>query len=94
MQQSQQIDLGLEHNVILKARKELEATGVKSVVSYDDRTVVLETQQGTLQIGGEQLSVSEFSAQSGEVTIGGKIEYLQYSAPKQEKKGFWGRLIR
>ncbi len=94
MQQNQQTTLATNHHIILKSRKELTASGVKSVVSYDDHTVVLETQQGTLQIGGEQLSVSEFSAQSGEVEITGKVEYLQYSDPKERKKGLLGRLMR
>lgn len=94
MQQNQQAVSSVNHHIILKARKDLIAAGVKSIVSYDEFMVVLETEMGTLQIGGEDISVSELSVQSGEVQISGKIEYLQYSNKSERKKGFFGRLSR
>ena len=94
LQNPQPLNETANHNISLQARKQLTASGVKSITSYDEYVVVLETELGTLQIGGEGISVSELSVQTGEVQISGKIEYLQYSNKTDRKKGFWGRVIR
>ena len=83
----------VNHHIILKGRKDLTVSGVKSITSYDEYNVVLETEMGTLQIGGEGISVSELSIQSGEVQISGMIEYLQYSNKSEHKHSFWGRFV-
>lgn len=92
--QAQTTPLAVNHNVILKDRKELTASGVKSITSYDEYTVILETHLGTLQIGGKNISVSELSVQTGEVQISGSIDYLQYSTKSDRKRGLWGRVNR
>ena len=59
------------HSVVIEDRKRLTATGILSIVSYDSFTATLETPGGTLAIGGEGLTVSELSVQTGEVKING-----------------------
>lgn len=82
------------HSVVLEDRKRLTATGILSVVSYDSGTVTLETPDGTLTVGGEGLTVSELSVQTGEVKIGGVIEYLQYTARREKAASLFKRLVR
>lgn len=82
------------HSVTLENCQTLTATGIRAILSYDSASAVLDTPAGTLTVGGEALCVSELSVQAGEVRISGEIAYLQYAAPKKERGGFWGRLVR
>ena len=84
----------LPHHIILEDRRTLTATGVTRIVTYDEQSATLETQQGTLLIGGRGIQVNELSIESGELKIFGQIEYLQYSQPAQPSGGFFRRLIR
>ena len=68
--------------------------GILSIVSYDSFTATLETPGGTLAIGGEGLTVSELSVQTGEVKINGSIEYVQYTAKREKQESLFKRLVR
>ena len=80
------------HSVVIEDR--LTATGILSIVSYDSFTATLETPGGTLAIGGEGLTVSELSVQTGEVKINGSIEYVQYTAKREKQESLFKRLVR
>ena len=82
------------HSVVIEDRKRLTATGILSIVSYDSFTSTLETPGGTLAIGGEGLTVSELSVQTGEVKINGSIEYVQYTAKREKQESLFKRLVR
>ena len=84
----------LPHHLIVEDRSALTATGVTRVVSCDETGATLETQHGTLLVGGEGLSVSELSIQTGEVKIFGRIESMQYTQPAPAAGGLWRRLLR
>ena len=73
------------HSVVIEDRKRLTATGILSIVSYDSFTATLETPGGTLAIGGEGLTVSELSVQTGEV---------QYTAKREKQESLFKRLVR
>lgn len=93
-QQTQPAAPAMPHNLTMENRRNLVATGVTGIVSYDEYTAVLDTPLGRLQIGGEGLSVSELSVQSGQVRIAGSIEYIQYSQKQEKKAGLRARLLR
>ncbi|MEG2769696.1 MAG: YabP/YqfC family sporulation protein [Oscillospiraceae bacterium] len=85
------------HSLHLDTRRHLRANGILKTVSYDEYSVTLETDCGTLLIGGEGLCVNEISTQTGEVIIEGNIEYLQYqnkAKKSQSGDGFFKRLVR
>ena len=84
----------MPHTIILEERRRLKVTGVLSIVSYDSFTVTLETSCGTLTVGGEELTVSELSVQTGEVKIGGKVEYMQYAVQREKLESLFKRLVR
>lgn len=84
----------LPHTLVLEERRRLTATGILAIVSYDAFTVTLETSGGQLAIGGEGLTVSELSVQTGEVKIGGAIEYIQYSVRREKQGSLFKRLVR
>ena len=82
------------HNLILEDRRAMTATGITRIVSYDEYSATLETQQGSLVVGGRELQVSELSIQTGEEKIAGKIESIQYADLKESPAGFFKRLVR
>ena len=83
----------LPHTLVLEERKRLTVTGILAIVSYDAFTVTLETSGGTLAVG-EGLTVSELSVQTGEVKIGGSVEYIQYTVRREKQGSFFKRLVR
>lgn len=86
-------NLQLPHKLTLNERKNLTMTGVTEVVSFDDTTVILNTNLGTLVIQGEQLKLKTLSIDGGQVTVDGQISALIYEEPRSSR-GFWGRLSK
>lgn len=83
------------HSLRIDERKTLYADGVEKINSYDEYSASMETDLGTLLIGGKNLTVNEISTTSGEVSITGEIEYIQYAAKTQKGEGgFFKRLVR
>lgn len=68
-----------QHKVTMNQRKTCMLTGIKDVLSFDVREVVLETEQGMLTIKGEDLHVNRLSLESGEVDLDGRVDSLVYS---------------
>lgn len=68
-----------QHKVTMTNRQTCLLTGVKDVLSFDVREVILETEQGMLTIRGEDLHVSRLSLDLGEVDLDGKVDSLIYS---------------
>lgn len=82
----------LPHKLTLNERSSLTMTGVTEVVSFDDSTVVLRTQMGTLLVHGKQLQLKTLSVEGGQVAVDGHVTALIYEEPRQEG-GFFRRLL-
>ena len=75
-------------------RRELEVTGVKEVVSFDEEGAVLITEDGELEIGGAQIRILNLDTSGGCVRITGRIDSVIYAEESSEKrKGFLGKLF-
>ena len=72
----------LSHKLTLDDRKKLTMTGVTEVVSFDENTVTLLTNLGTLVIQGSQLQLKNLSLDGGEAAVEGHIESLIYEEPR------------
>lgn len=84
-----------QHSAVLENREKLMLSGVTSVESFDDRTVVLYTRLGELVILGRGLQLEQMSIESGEVTVSGAVQALRYSdRDRNAPQGFFGRLLR
>ncbi len=84
--------LRLPHKLTLSNRSNLNVSGVTEVVSFDEETVVLHTELGTLVIQGRDLQLKTLTAEG--VAVGGTVSALTYEEPKQEKGGWMHRLFR
>lgn len=74
------------HKFFLQGRKTAELTGVKEVVSFDAKEVVLNTTMGALVIRGDELFVKRLTVEKGEVDLEGRIDSFLY-ADKAGKAG-------
>ena len=68
----------ISHKLTLDNRKEALLTGVKDVVSFDEKEILLQTSEGRLQIRGSQLHVKGLDLEKGEALTEGKINSLSY----------------
>ncbi len=69
-------------------------TGIDEVLGYDENTVVVRGDFGTVSLQGEALSIRDFNSQTGELSVAGSVTLVQYAAAKEKKRGFWGGLLR
>lgn len=82
----------LPHRLTLNERHQLTMTGVTEVVSFDDSTVVLHTELGTLSIHGQQLQLKTLSVEGGQIAVEGSVTAIIYEEPKN-RTGLLGRLF-
>ena len=85
------------HKFLVQGRKSAELTGVKEVVSFDAKEVVLNTTMGALIIRGNDLFVRRLTVEKGEVDLDGTIDSFLYSekpSKKNEKGSLMQRLFR
>ena len=72
----------LPHRLTLDERRQLMVSGVTEVVSFDENTVVLTTDMGTLMVGGTQLQLRNLSSEGGQVVVEGKVGAISYEEPR------------
>ncbi|MBQ8518786.1 MAG: sporulation protein YabP [Agathobacter sp.] len=75
------------HKIVLTNRKNGSFTGVLDVISFDISEILLETEQGMLNVKGKDLHVNRLNLEKGEVDVEGIIDSLSYSqVPVSVKK--------
>lgn len=77
----------LQHRIVWTDRKLGSITGVTDVSSFDETTVILETEQGILTLKGKNLHIGKLSLEQGEVEMDGSIESMVYTGSRPVKKG-------
>lgn len=78
--------LGLSHKVMLYNREKGNLTGILDVISFDENTIVLDTDMGLLTIRGKDLHVSRLTLEKGEIDIEGRADSFVYSSNESYKK--------
>lgn len=84
------------HKIAVFGRHSGTITGVSDVLSFDEKEIFLETEQGMLTIKGKELHISRLTLEKGEVDIDGKVDSLVYSdgGRSQKKESVLGRLFK
>ncbi|MHB1652464.1 MAG: sporulation protein YabP [Desulfitobacteriaceae bacterium] len=84
------------HRLVLQDRGNMSLTGVHKVQTFEPKEIVLETEQGLLNIKGEKLDIKHLDLQNGIVEIGGHVDAVVY--PRQShggsKESLLGRIFR
>lgn len=82
-------------SLILWERKNLNLSGIKDVISFDDLSVYLITEQGNLLIEGTDLHITVLDVSSGHMTIEGTIRSMIYNDKETKKKdGFFSKMLK
>ena len=87
----------LVQNILLENRERMSISGVLDVESFDEESVVVETEMGTLVIKGEDLHINKLSIDSSELNIEGYITGLYYSdrdGGRSKGTGFWAKMFK
>lgn len=85
------------HSLSITDRAYMEISGVVDVVSFDESSVSLVTELGSLEIDGDGLHISVLDVEKKKVILDGKVDSVYYSNDEVKKdssgKGFFSRLI-
>ena len=85
------------HTVVLDRRESVSVTGVIDVLSFDEETIIAETEMGVLVLRGENLHVNRLNLETGDLEIDGEISHLLYEDSAGYNKGgktLLGKLFR
>lgn len=87
---------GGRHDVSMYDRGRACVTGVKEVISFDSKEILLETTRGALVFRGEELHVKRLTLEKGEVDLEGKICELKYTDSHSvgNSGSFFGKLFK
>ena len=83
----------VSHHVILEGREELSVSGVEEVESFDENTIVMVTNKGTLVVRGEELHIEKLSLDGGDLRVEGIVDSLTYEEEGKSRTGFFSRLL-
>ena len=67
-----------KHSLMLDSRSKLAITGAEDVNGFNEETVSVRTSDGTLIIKGSNLHIDKLNLETGDVSVDGKINSLQY----------------
>lgn len=81
-------------NVIMENRSKLSVSGVESVVSFDDATVIADTLKGTIIVHGSGLHMEKLNLDNGEIKVEGTIDGVEYEDSEPSGGGLFSRLFR
>ncbi len=68
----------MQQNIILENREKLFVSGVRDVKSFDEESVVISTVLGELSVRGSSLRVGMYNAESGDITVEGRLQAFGY----------------
>lgn len=79
-------------NIILENREKMNISGVSDVESFDEGSVILYTELGTLVVKGESLKMNHLNIENGEVAIEGYVHSCAYQDGYGKKRTHGGWL--
>jgi len=82
------------HQVTLCDREEMNIDGVLSLGSYDEKEIVMETEQGMLIVKGEGLNIKKLNLDKSNVVVDGLVKSISYDDASHAKKGLLERFLK
>ena len=64
------------HRMILEDRERMSITGVIDVLSFDEESIIAETEKGMLILRGNNMHVGKLNLDEGEVSVDGLIDTI------------------
>jgi sporulation protein YabP len=84
-------------NLILENREKLSISGVIDVESFNDESVIVDTELGILVIRGVDLHINKLNIDSSELSVEGDIiscEYSDKEGSRSKGSGFFARMFK
>ncbi|HYE10741.1 MAG TPA: sporulation protein YabP [Patescibacteria group bacterium] len=84
------------HNVLMEGREKLSITGVRDVISFDENTIILNTEMGGLVLKGTDLHINKLNVEDGNLSIEGYVIACSYTDKTDSKKtgGFFSNIFK
>ena len=84
------------HSLQVDRREQVLVTGLIDVISFDEESVIGETEMGVVIIKGNNLHVNKINLESGELSVTGEIDGIAYENPggPAKAKSLLGRMFR
>ena len=83
-----------EHSLSLEKRKILTATGIADVGGFDETKILAMLDGTAFTIGGKNLKIVSFSAETGNLKVEGEIDSVTYSNALSRKAGIFARIFK
>ncbi len=77
-----------KHSLVLENRKRLSVTGAEDVSGFNEETVSIKTAAGVLIIKGTNLHIDKLNLETGDVTVEGTINSMQYIGSGESRSRF------
>ena len=71
--------------LLLEDRSQLAMTGVKTVDSFDEQLIELDSELGGVAISGEGLQIGALDLEQGRVEISGRIDGVAFVKSREER---------
>lgn len=81
------------HDLVIENRKKVTMTGIIDVESFDEETIIAQSECGEILIKGRNLKISRLSVESGDMSVEGDVDAVSYSEGKL-KGNFFARVFR
>ncbi|HWR09448.1 sporulation protein YabP [Sporomusa sp.] len=82
------------HQLTLVDREELNVDGVVSLGSYDEKEIIMETEQGMLIIKGDGLNIKQLNLEQGNIIVEGMVKGIIYEDEQRQRKGLLERFLK
>ena len=84
------------HSLQIDRREKVTVSGMIDVISFDEESVIGETEMGIIVIRGANLHVNKISLDSGELSVSGEIDAITYENPggPAKAKSLLGKLFK
>lgn len=86
-----------KHRIVMEERSTVAVDGVTEVISFDEESIVCETDMGVLVLKGKDMHVERLNLEQGQLIVQGEIESLEYSDEgilSKNNGGLLGRIFK
>lgn len=83
-----------KHDINIIQRKNITVSGVKKVENFDKKEFMLNTNMGYLKINGSELEIVKLDTVTGDISIKGKIDGLNYLDSNKNKESIISKLFK
>ena len=86
----------VSHRITIDQRERTVIDGVTDVISFDEESIVCETDMGTVFVRGAGLHVEKLNLDQGELDITGTVDRVEYGEEGALSKGggILGRIFK